>query len=64
MIDLRDYDIDTDDFNYTSGDGFFGAINIATYSGLFVKHLNNDESQAYGSTGTGTFLVGCFNESE
>lgn len=60
VYDLSGVDIDDDDLNL-SGDGWFGPTYVAqdtvTQADLdfFVKHLNKDESQAYGSTGTGLF---------
>ncbi|MBS7669564.1 hypothetical protein, partial [Croceicoccus gelatinilyticus] len=62
--DLRFFDEDEIDDNYTYGAGFYGpdlpdgtdpeANNLDGFP-FYVKHLNFDESQAYGATGTGLF---------
>jgi uncharacterized repeat protein (TIGR01451 family) len=60
IYDLRGADDDEDDLNL-DGAGWYGmtfkaddGVTTADLS-VFIKHLNFDESQAFGSTGTGIF---------
>jgi uncharacterized repeat protein (TIGR01451 family) len=60
IYDLQPSDDDDEDLNL-DGLGWYGMTFLAQDGiteadlGLFIKHLNFDESQAYGSTGTGRF---------
>ncbi|MCA0911406.1 DUF11 domain-containing protein, partial [Qipengyuania gaetbuli] len=60
IYDLAPADNDDEDLNL-DGAGWYGAEFLADDDittadlGIFIKHLNFDESQAYGSTGTGLF---------